>query len=346
MAKILYTDYHLPGNMVPTGKYFEMVDIPVPKIYSSKEEYSEAFIKQNKVEYVGIENRFNLVEIFSDMLTKLFENTNIDRNQIKYIFYTKSYAAYYALYGDGKYYGKNRDKSCINIPYYLTEKFQLRNTCIITNEGKCSSVTQAMDLGAMCCDRKKGYSLILTPSISERSTRYTNIGLIGDGAGLMLLGGNEEESDFEIIDSFLKTNGELSCSIFNSRDNLACLQDSISNVVPVHANYETMFRSEVLDSHGINSEDIKAVITLNLKYLVDKYNKLYPSKAYADNLPYGGHISDVDIIRNFKDFSRNSKLNPGDYFLLSAYGTDFTGLEYGGVLMRYRQNTAESAVHA
>ncbi len=97
MANIVYIDYYLPENRIPTGKYFEMVDIPVPKIYSSKEEYCEAYKKQTKVEYVCIENKYNLVEIFSDMLTKMFEKTVIDGNQIKYIFYTRSYQTNYNL---------------------------------------------------------------------------------------------------------------------------------------------------------------------------------------------------------------------------------------------------------
>ncbi|GEM_PF-6328961 len=350
MANILYSDYYLPENRIPTGKYFEMVDIPVPKIYSSKEEYCEAYIKQTKVEYVCIENKFSLVEIFSDMLTKMFENTGLDRNQIKYIFYTRSYQTYYDFYGDGKYYGKNIDDTgsdlpyYLNIPYYLAEKFQLKNTCVITSDGKCGSVTQAMDLGAMCCDMKKGYALVLTPSISRRANRYVNFTLMGDGAGIMLLSSNKEDGDLEIVDTFSRTNGKLSQRILNSSHNLSYLQEVLSFIDPLNAAYDSMFKSEVLDFHGIKDEDIKAVITLNINNIINRYNEAYPSKVYAGNLPYGGHISDVDLIRNLKDFILHLTPGSGGYILILTSGTDFTGLEYGGVLLRYRKGDTVLAV--
>lgn len=90
MAKILYMDYYLPQNRVSAKKHMDSIEIPIPHIYKSKEEYNQAFIKQLEIEYLCIENEKNLIEIFSDMLKRFFELKKIDKTQIKYIFYTKN----------------------------------------------------------------------------------------------------------------------------------------------------------------------------------------------------------------------------------------------------------------
>lgn len=101
--------------------------------------------------------------------------------------------------------------------------------------------------------------------------------------------------------------------------------------------YDNIFEKQILLKRGIKNKDIKAAITLNVKVLVDLYKRIYTDRLYDRNLPYGGHISDVDLIRNFKDYLIDSgnAIEEGDYIVLVAYGTDFTGLEYGSVLLQY-----------
>lgn len=337
MAKILYMDYYLPQNRVSAKKHMDSIEIPIPHIYKSKEEYNQAFIKQLEIEYLCIENEKNLIEIFSDMLKRFFELKKIDKTQIKYIFYTKAHRSYYAFRGDGKYYADNKDENSVSIPYYLAAKFGLEQACIIVNDGKCSSVIQAIEMSSMCCQEKGGYALILDPSFSSSPNRYMNIALLGDGAGIMLIGNEKNSHGYEIIDSLIKTSGIFSLHLYEKNKDAFQVFGSVATMMSELCKYDNIFEKQILLKRGIKNKDIKAAITLNVKVLVDLYKRIYTDRLYDRNLPYGGHISDVDLIRNFKDYLIDSgnAIEEGDYIVLVAYGTDFTGLEYGSVLLQY-----------
>lgn len=333
MAKLMYADYYLPNHTVSVLEYLKSQDIVIPKIYKSKEEYSKAYVKRTKLEFFYEEKERDLIEIFTDMLTRLFEINKIDPTKIRYVFYTKSYRSYYSYHGDGEYHGRDMGGGSVNIPYYLTGRFGLEEACVIVNDGKCASVLQALELSAMCCDKKGGYGLILTPSFSKSNNRYRDTTLFGDGVGIMLVG-DDRNSGYEIIDSLLKTDGMMSWQLYdNYIKECQGYGEKSKKPLPL-LKFEDVFEHEVLNRNGLTNDAVKGVITLNIKVLIDRYSKVYPGRVYQENVPYGGHISDVDLIRNFKDFTSKAPVEKGEHMLLISCGADTTGMEYGGVLLK------------
>lgn len=77
-----------------------------------------------------------------------------------------------------------------------------------------------------------------------------------------------------------------------------------------------------LKKQNLTFNDIEKIITANVRYDVfnDLYSKLLgidPEIFFLDNVPYGGHINDIDLIRNLKDYLlKTAEKDKKEYLLM------------------------------
>ncbi len=329
MAKILYSDYYLPSNLVSTEDYLaSLTDLEMPN-NCTREEYYQQVIDQTKVKSIAIEKQYNLVEIFSKLIEKLLNNNNVEPDKISQVIYTRPGNLCYDMI-EKKYRRYNNNNQCVNIGYYLIEKFKFRNANLIIINGKCTSTIQGISLANdHIKSSSEKYSLILTPNMeSNNESRQSEHHIIGDGAGVMLIGNDNKNKKFSIVDNNYISDGLSSYYYYHKKE-----------YPKVPFNVKNRPLKKILNDNNIALTDIRMCITVNsnAKLLEHLYGITSYENIYIKNIPYGGHIADVDLIRNFTDANNSIEFNGGDYLLLFALGTDLTGFDFANILLEMEE---------
>lgn len=318
MAGICHIDYHLPSD------YISAVDIlsnlngfVLPGFYKSMGDYSIDFCKQSRLDKIAIEDFRNCILIFTELLECFFEGTQIEPDKIGYIFYTNP-----------KCFNLNE----VNIPQYLQKKFKMNNASIVTIDQGCTGTIWCMGASNYLLngDLEK-YSLILSASFMlDVESRFMHPTLAGDALGILVL--QNSTSDLNIIDSISISDGASSYDKFNNT-NLG-----FSNLGIVKKGVETV--EKLLLNNGLIIEDISMMIPQSINHL--SYTTIYPnmlrldpSKVFIQNIPNGGHLGDVDTIRNLKDYLNQFSVPQNANLLL--YGQSLIGrdLNYNALLLQY-----------
>ncbi len=323
MSKIIYSDYYLPSNTVSAKDI--LINSKKFLAENSSSDIMEAankYVKEYELSEITVEKDGDIIEIFSAMLSKMFKKINIVPEQILNIFYT-SY----------KHYDYN---DYVSVPYCLQEKYELFNASVMILNQHCASTLQAMRIADSLNKSEKGaYSLIISPCFFEKSEdRYGGgITIYGDGAAIMLIGDDDCDEGFKIIDSFTVSDGHASLYCYdklnnsenNKYDNLKVrliIFDSIAKVVSrAVKKYETWFNdSKFIIGQSIGGKLIKE----HFKNAENMYQNFY-----------GGHMEDVDITRNLREVMELTKFKKGDKISLIALGGDFKSTSFISVFCQY-----------
>lgn len=323
MSKILYSDYYLPSNTV-SAKDILLDSKNFLAEYSSSNimEAANKYVKEYELSEITVEKDGDIIEIFSAMLSKMLKKIEIVPEEIKNIFYTS-----FTHYDYNNY---------VSVPYYLQEKYKLTNASVMILNQHCASTLQAMRIADSLSKSEKGAcSLIISPCFYERSEdRYAGgISLFGDGASIMLIGDDDCDEGFKIIDSFSVSDGHASLYCYdkinnfenNKYDNFKIRLiafDSISKVVgKAVKKYETWFHnSKFIIGQSVGGKHIE-------KYFKNAEN-IYQNF-------YGGHMKDVDTTRNLREVMDLTKFEKGDKISLIALGGDLKSTSFTSVFCQY-----------
>lgn len=319
MSKIIYSDYYIPSNTVPAKDILRNSNVFLLVNSSSDINTSvDKYIRSSGINEVAVEKELDLINIFSTLITRMLENNNIVPDKIKNIFYTN--------YEDYDY------NDMVSVPYYLQEKFELCNAAVVILNQNCSSSLQAVRM-ADALNKKGEYSLILSSSFQKQEVdRYIDLTILGDGAGIILVGDDSNEG-LKIIDTFGVSDGSASYYSYGvnpkiKEDKYALLKlkmilfDSFKKAIrKTAANYENWF------------SESKYIITSNITNIyMDNYVK-ETSKVYVNCDK--GHIGDVDISLNLRKLTDLNKFYKGDKIVLLALGGDIKSTNVTTLFCQY-----------
>jgi 3-oxoacyl-[acyl-carrier-protein] synthase III len=282
---------------------------------------ADKYVKDNELNEIAVEKDNDILDIFLNMITKMFEKIDIDPMKVKNIFYT-NYKQY--DYDD-----------IVNIPDYLQAKYKLFNANVVIVNQHCSSVLQAMRIADSINKSEKGtYSLIISPYFAgETEDRYISFAIMGDGASIMLIGDDDYNKGFKIIDSSSITDGYVSYYYHEHFKKIELTRyDEMKLKLMVYKSIENTtakifekYREWINDSKiRISSNIGKKITDMDAKVLGDTYQNYY-----------GGHIGEVDIPRNLKDIMDSNKFEKGDKIVLFAIGGDFGSINAISVFCEY-----------
>lgn len=318
MAGIIYADYYLPENTVPAAEILKVC----LKGQENPEVIADGFINQTKLENILIENKYNPVQIFNLLLENFAAKSGVPAGEVSHIIYTASF---------------NLMKESVCIPYLLQAGYNFTSASIILMEQGCVSVMQAMQMAEALIEAGKAECvLILALSYGFKTEeRFIGTTILADGAGILAVG--KDRCQFTIKDSIAKSDGLYSLNEYRKipqrADHLG-----VTQVIKKGAD----LTKEFLRNKALNIKDIKAIVPQNVNYygnyIYARFLGTEIDKVFLRNIALGGHLSEVDTIRNYTDFARENSLNKGDMVLLYACGTvgmgNSTDATYDVMLLR------------
>lgn len=329
MPKILYSDYYLPNNWISArDAILASRNLDIPKGYDTAEDFCEDFQDRNKLEKIFVEYQRTPIDIFEQLLQRMFEITEITPDQIGFIFYTNPLDL---ITNDN-----------VSIPYYLINKFKMENASVLTLDQKCA--TSLMTLGVahtLLSKKKEKYALILTSCfMKEMENRYIQFTICGDGAGVFLVKDDTKSEGFEIVDFESISDGFYSFHLqqtINSEnefldpgadDRIHFIEKGMSVI------------NKLLIANDVSPSQVKLIIPQSVShYVYFIYSKIlnYPfENIFTSNISNGGHLGDVDTVRNITDVLENYTFMTGDYVVLYAVGSDGTDMNYTALLLQYK----------
>lgn len=292
MSGIIYTDYYIPPK---TKKVASIV-----REYGLKSDKDKIIDDLNKcnIDEIAVFESQNVIEIFYELINRLISKKKISIMDIDYI-----------AFCNYKYY---KTKQNINIPYCLKEKFEFNNASIFYIDQICASSIYSIGLLQPYLNlNNRKYGLIMSMNQMEANDRIRNFTVAGDGCAIALVGC--KQSKYEIVDFFTQSYGKYSYKKYHQQEmDITDLQ--IANVAAKHI-------KKLLKRNAVEIQDIEYIIpqSTNLMQLkiIAKLLRVPIDKIYIDNIARGGHIGDVDTIRNIHDCKR---INRDGYFIVYASG--------------------------
>jgi len=278
-ASIKYLDYYLPKGRISIDEILSL---------NKDGEDTQVFKEQSGIRHISVfTQNDNIAEIVSNMIDKLLQTTKIKPAEIKYLVCGNP-----VLMGD-KY----------SIIHYIHKKFNMEKATILSIFQLCASTLIAMGLsGNLLSSAEDEYALILSANKSpDLKKRYLGYTVQGDGISLVLM--ENKPGKTNLTHCFSYYNGTNSYQIIEG----GCHGQDLLKLKLKIVKEGALFLQRSADKIKIPLDSFDTIIPPNTTY--DVWDKLYsclldiePGKFYLDNMGVGGHINDVDLIRNLKDY--------------------------------------------
>lgn len=304
---IRYLDYYIPDNWIDVEEILKL-NKDHPSIQGRNlDEVIRDFKETTHLQKISvfIEEK-SIYQIVEKMVQKMLAETGIDPEKITYLV-----CGNLALM-EGE----------ISVVHYLHQKFHMENAVILPIIQPCVSSLIAMGMAnKLLGDTKEEYMLIISARrCLNLKERYVGFSIMGDGLSLALI--ENKESKITIENWNATNNGRISFEKVKGGgafQNVAAMQKHImSNGI--------RFIGECLEQFQTSYDEIEKILNVNTNYEV--WHTIYPNllgieegKFYTDNINFGGHLNDVDYIRNIKDYVSARKGGSPEYDIL-VYGAD------------------------
>jgi len=293
--------------------------VPKQKLIDSWETMSSMFRGERR----------NEASVFADMLTKMFASRIAQPSEISYIIYAHGNSV-----SAGDPWALHSDEECVNVPYFLQRRMEMAKAIVFNVEQECTGSFTAINIAKLLVEHGgAGKILILSSNYFECTQKRLMGGsvFVGDGQGLMLI--SSERGPLEIIGGVGKTDGTIdSINSFMDPKNQQRIVDVGSSLI-----------HELLQNHGLSFDDVPILVPLNTTPVVwQGYAKrlgISVKKVFFENMGKGGHLGDVDLIRNLKDISSKQDF-PNGY--LVVYGVA-TGTSWNALLLKTCPLAAEAS---
>jgi 3-oxoacyl-[acyl-carrier-protein] synthase III len=320
MIAITYTDVSIPEKSFAVDDFVEQLNLKYFENNTNRSDVLNVLKNGMGVNCIYVGDRATEPDIFSELLEKYFENTPAFPEDIGYIIYTRGNSV---AVGDP---WSLTDHSCINVPYYLQHKFNLINAQIFNVEQECSSSLIALKIAkSLMAEDKEKRTLLLSRNYFENPDKRIMGGsiVVSDGVGILEV--SDSNKGLEILDFISISSGKITMvkDLANSK-----------NVMEVFTTGSDLIHA-LLKKNNLKIDDVACIIPQNIsRFSWNFYCKILPfskDRVFLDNVTEGGHMGDVDIIRNIAGVIQKGILKKGDYVIVYGLGT---GTSWNALLLR------------
>ncbi|MBB6715556.1 3-oxoacyl-[acyl-carrier-protein] synthase III C-terminal domain-containing protein [Clostridium gasigenes] len=303
MSYISYLDYYIPETYVQAEEILKEVNAESINV--------NYLLNQGKIKNISIENNLNEHEMLFKLLDKYSSNNST--NDFDAIIF------------------QGADKNICNemsIPYVIIEKYNMNKATVFALNQECSATIQGIEIANGLINSKKANKILVASVCMAKNSqeRYEPPCIIGDGASLVVI---ENQGDIKILDSFSKSDGK--CS-YNTYMNIPFERSQKEISINIKNTILTL-----LENNNLTSDDIKMIVPQNVNKVLYKLHakllKVSIEKFFLRNIPFGGHIGDVDVIRNLKDITDEKLLLKNDKVVLLAMGLTAINENYASILI-------------
>lgn len=317
---ITYSDIYIPKTCSSIDEYVKNLDVSHLHDDITQEDIANMLKYSMGIEKVYLEDRTKEADIFSDLLERYFSQGETKPDEIDFIVYTR---------GDSVAVGDPWSLSegeVINVPYFLQHRFKIKNAQIFNIEQECSGTLMALRLAfSLVNDGSSQKILILSRNFFETPEKRLMGGMIvvSDGLGIMEIAGGE--AGMALLDYAGKTDGSIARVL-----DLAKAENS-AMVVQTGAS----LMKSLVEKHSLTMRDVSLIIPQNIsRNIWTFYSQTldFPKeRVFLENIKDGGHMGDVDMIRNIDTIRRKDLLAENQYAL--AYGLG-TGTSWNAFLLQ------------
>jgi 3-oxoacyl-[acyl-carrier-protein] synthase-3 len=320
---IKYTNYYIPENFIPIEEYVEKLDdSSLLAVDCNMKKNDLVVILKNTmgIRKVYIEDRKNETKIFGKMLERYFNSASTTPGEIDFIIYTRGNSV-----SAGNPWSVTEEE-CINVPYFLQKEYKMSRAQVFSIEQDVSGTLIAARIAfSLINSGSVGKVLLLSRNFFQKPENRLMWGtsLVSDGLGLMEI--STGGTGLVIIDCAGAADGGI-CRIkdFGKNVNQEKVIQTGSNLI-----------KNLIGKNNLTMKDISRIIPQNTsKSVWNFYSQLldFPKeKVFLDNFSDGGHMGDVDIIRNITDIRERKLLAPQEFAI--AYGIG-TGTSWNALLLQ------------
>ena len=312
MSTVLgYSDFYIPGNYLSKNEYVELLDNSfLQQIGVNRNDLAGILKNSIGIDRIYVEERKNEVNIYGEMLERYFLKTQTVPGEIDFIIYTR---------GDSVAEGNPWsmiDENCTNIPYFLQKEFKMENAQVFNVEQVCSGTIVAARIAFSFIGVGAARKILVLSSnffTDPRNRLMGGLGLVSDGMALMEI--TASDSGLALVDFVGATDGSITM-----------VKDFRKGDIPaVIINVGAELIKSLVKKNHLTMKDIALVIPQNIS--LSGWNfycqvlEFPREKVFLDNFKDGGHMGDVDIIRNINEVRRRKLLAPQEYAVVYGIGT-------------------------
>ena len=294
-----YLDYYVPKDYLTVEDFVSGLDEQsIPANFSNREDYLiflDAVLGLNNIK---TERSFNQGEMLGQLIEKMIDENVLEPKELDLIITTDEVVL------------SSKD----NFGKFIQCQYGFENAFVMNVSGNhCANIAMAWDL----INRNYHNSglnnvLIVNTSLTQVNDDRVigSYGVLGDGAGLMLL--QRGEGLCTMVDNISLSNGSLH------------KVDMGKDYSLVHLKYSIKCIRQLFEKNNIDSTNIIKVISQNANPLLITNAMmecgLNYDKIFTDNLGTYGHIGCLDMIINLKDMLNSNDLHGGDHIMLYNMG--------------------------
>ncbi|UCH96110.1 MAG: hypothetical protein JSV88_04450 [Candidatus Aminicenantes bacterium] len=310
-AVVSYTDFYMPENYLSIDEYVGMLeDSFLQAIYMRRDELSSILKNSIGIHRTYIEDRKREAEIYGALLKRYFARGHTTPGEIDFIIYTRgnSLAA-------GNPWSMTEEK-CINVPYFLQNEFKMSSAQIFNVEQVCAgTLVGAKIASSLIFDGSARKVLLLSSNFFQNPENRLmgGLGVVSDGLALMEI--SSGDPGLALRDFAGITDGSITM-----------VTDFRKGNIPVTvAQVGTELIKSLVKKNNLTLKDVSMIIPQNIsKSGWNFYCQLleFPrEKVFLDNFDDGGHMGDVDIIRNISGVCEKKLLASQEFAIVYGIGT-------------------------
>jgi 3-oxoacyl-[acyl-carrier-protein] synthase-3 len=320
-AVINYTDYCIPEGHLSVTEYVKMLsDSFLTNIAIARDDLTDILKNSIGIRKIYVEDRQKEAEIYCTMLEKYFSKTNTPPDKIDFIIYAR---------GDSVAHGNPWsmvDENCINVPYFLQNEFKMSKAQIFNVEQVCAGTVVGARIASSFIGDGAARKVLLFSSnfFKDPENRLMGgLGLVSDAAAMMEI--SVGSPGLALLDFAGVTDGSITM-----------VKDFKRGTIPATVvNIGSELIASLVKKNNLTLKDIAMIIPQNIsKSGWNFYCQVldFPlEKVFLDNFDDGGHMGDVDIIRNLTEVGKRKLLKPQDFAVIYGIGT---GTSWNAILVR------------
>jgi 3-oxoacyl-[acyl-carrier-protein] synthase-3 len=319
-VQIGYSDFYKPDSFFELEDFFKAINFKTPSGFPSLSSFCKNIISNKGIERIYYENEKTRLEILENMVAKYFEVTQTDPGEIGMIIYARGMST----------------ENEVNIPYNLQKVFHMKNARVFNIEQTCSGSAISIEVARsfIMLNRMKKALILSTHFMEDHWRRNINVTIMSDGAGILEIKALEDGNNagnagiFEILDYDVTTEG-------STKFNLSAFSNDDVNSAIKTIKKGSQHIKRFLEKHHLTINDVQNIIQQNIGLMnFGVYSDLLncsKDKFFLRNIPDGGHMGDVDLIRNFSDYRNTGLGKQNDLVIIFCTGW---GTSWSTILLR------------